>query len=403
MNLALRDIRYHLGSFAFTTVGIGLLLMIVMGMGGIYRGLVDDATVLIDRIDADLWVVQRDTRGPFAEVSRLPAALEDRLRAVPGVVASRRFVSHTIQREHAGESLRMTVQGLAWPEDRGTWLPLIAGRTLDAAHFGLIADRSLGLDLGESLQLGRDRYTVVGITAGMISQAGDGMAFFTSNDAQAIQNDGDGESQRLERAARSARVGAADIGRIQPGLIERAGGNSGNVPVLAPPPVSAVLVWVAPGADPAQVARTIAGWGDASVYTSTEQRDLLLAGPVDKARRQIGLFRALLIAISAIIMALVIYTMTLDKVHDIALLKLMGARNRVILGLILQQALLLGALGYGIAWTLGQRIFPLFPRRVLITGPDLLMLAGIVVGISVLASGLGIWKAMRVRAGEVLS
>jgi putative ABC transport system permease protein len=167
--------------------------------------------------------------------------------------------------------------------------------------------------------------------------------------------------------------------------------------------VSAVLVWVAPGADQAQVARTIAGWGDASVYTSTEQRDLLLAGPVDKSRRQIGLFRGLLIAISAIIMALVIYTMTLDKVHDIALLKLMGARNRVIVGLILQQALLLGALGYAIAWLLGQRIFLLFPRRVLITGPDLLMLAGIVVGISVLASGLGIWKAMRVRAGEVLS
>jgi len=237
----------------------------------------------------------------------------------------------------------------------------------------------------------------------MISQAGDGMAFFTSNDAQAIQNDGDGESQRLERDARSARVGAADIGHTQPGLVERAGGSSANVPVLAPPPVSAVLVWVAPGADPAQVARTITGWGDTSVYTSAEQRDLLLAGPVDKSRRQIGLFRALLIAISAIIMALVIYTMTLDKVHDIALLKLMGARNRVIVGLILQQALLLGALGYGIAWLLGQRIFPLFPRRVLITGPDLLMLAGIVVGISVLASGLGIWKAMRVRAGEVLS
>jgi putative ABC transport system permease protein len=403
MNLALRDVHYHLGSFVFTTIGIGLLLMIVMGMGGIYRGLVDDATFLIDRIDADLWVVQRDTRGPFAEISRLPSSLEDRLRAVPGVAASRRFVSHTIQRDHGGGSLRMTVQGLAWPDDRGAWLPLMAGHHLDAAHYGLIADRSLGLGLGETLQLGHDSYTVVGITAGMVSQAGDGMGFFTCADALAIQNDSDGESQRLERAARSARVDAADIGHTQPALIERAGGASGNLPVLAPPPVSAVMVWVAPGADPAQVALVIAGWGDASVYTSAEQRDLLLAGPVDKARRQLGLFRVLLIVISAIIMALVIYTMTLDKVHDIALLKLMGARNRVIVGLILQQALLLGALGYGIAWLLGQRIFPLFPRRVLIVEQDLLMLAGIVIGISVLASGLGVWKAMRVRAGEVLS
>jgi len=199
MNLALRDVRHHIGSFVFTTVGIGLLLMIVMGMGGIYRGLVDDATFLIDRIGADLWVVQRDTRGPFAEVSRLPSVMEDRLRAVPGVAASRRFVSHTIQRAHQGRSLRMTVQGLAWPEDRGSWLPLIAGRHFDNAHYGLIADRLLSLDLGETLQLGRDHFTVIGITAGMVSQSGDGMAFFTSADAQAIQNDSDGESKRLER------------------------------------------------------------------------------------------------------------------------------------------------------------------------------------------------------------
>lgn len=38
MNLAVRDIRHNVGRFALTTVGIGLLMMIVMGMGGIYRG-----------------------------------------------------------------------------------------------------------------------------------------------------------------------------------------------------------------------------------------------------------------------------------------------------------------------------------------------------------------------------
>ena len=45
-------------------------------------------------------------------------------------------------------------------------------------------------------------------------------------------------------------------------------------------------------------------------------------------------------------MALILYPLTLDKIHDIALLKLIGARNGVIIGLILQQALLMGALGY---------------------------------------------------------
>ena len=66
MNLAVRDIRHNAGRFAFTTVGIGMLLMIVMGMGGIYRGLIHEATLLVDRVGADLWIVQGRTRGPFA-------------------------------------------------------------------------------------------------------------------------------------------------------------------------------------------------------------------------------------------------------------------------------------------------------------------------------------------------
>ena len=76
--------------------------MIVMGMGGIYRGLIREATLLIDNIGADLWVVQGSTRGPFAEISRVPANLEDRARAVPGVADARRFVSHTVNANIAG-------------------------------------------------------------------------------------------------------------------------------------------------------------------------------------------------------------------------------------------------------------------------------------------------------------
>lgn len=104
MNLALKDIRHNLGRFILTTVGVGLLLMIVMGMGGIYRGVIEDATLLIDRVGADLWVVQRNTRGPFAEISRVPSSLVHRVQAVPGVQMAREFVYHTIQRER-GEAV----------------------------------------------------------------------------------------------------------------------------------------------------------------------------------------------------------------------------------------------------------------------------------------------------------
>ena len=39
----------------------------------------------------------------------------------------------------------------------------------------------------------------------------------------------------------------------------------------------------------------------------------------------------------------------------------------MILGLILQQAIMLGGVGYGIAYLVGQKLFPDFPRRVVLT------------------------------------
>ena len=179
MNLAGRDIQHNIGRFVLTTFGVGLLLMIVMGMGGIYRGLVQDATLLVDRLAVDLWIVQKDTRGPFAEVSRIPRNIEDRILAVQGVFSSHAFVSHTMQRERNGKPLRITVQGLSWPQDKGDWLPITAGRALRRAHYEMLADESLKLPLGEKIKFGKDIYTVVGLTRAMTSPAGDGMAFFS--------------------------------------------------------------------------------------------------------------------------------------------------------------------------------------------------------------------------------
>jgi putative ABC transport system permease protein len=237
----------------------------------------------------------------------------------------------------------------------------------------------------------------------MTSPAGDPMAFFTRLDAQAIVTDNPGEATRLGRNGRYARTARTDLGRKLPAAAERNRGPAATLPELARPDVSAIMLTVARGADAARVRDLIAGWPDVSVLTTAAERELLLGGIVDRSRRQLALFRVLLIIVSAIIMALILYTLTLDKLHDIAMLKLMGARTRVILGLILQQALLLGVLGYGVAFVVGRWAFPLFPRRVIVTVPDLWLLGAIVVTISVLASLIGIAKALRVAPHEVLA
>ena len=54
--------------------------------------------------------------------------------------------------------------------------------------------------------------------------------------------------------------------------------------------------------------------------------------------RQLGMFMVILAIVSTAIIGLIIYTMTLGKIKEIAVLKLIGAKNKVIAGMILQEA-----------------------------------------------------------------
>lgn len=372
MNLAWKDIRRQAPRFVATGLGLGLLFSVVLAMSGIYRGMVADATALVDATDADLWVVQRDTRGPFAERSTVQRSLEDRLRVVDGVASARRFSFTTLQRGDVDHPLRVGLVGLAWPEDRGQDLPLVAGRPLDLAHRELIVDRSLGFEVGDVVPLGDDSYTVVGVTKGFVSSGGDGVAFATEADAAAI------------------------VGWMAPEARRLAGGGGEVLP-------GAVVVKLLPGEDPLAVQARLAAWPEITVWTQDEQRDLLLRGVIEKARQQIGLFRVLLSVVSGIIVALVLYNMTVAKTHEIALLKLMGARTRVLVGMILQQALMLGGIGFVMALGVGAVAFPHFPRRVVIGAWEIGLLAAMVVMISALASLAGIVRALRIPPTLVLA
>ena len=74
---------------------------------------------------------------------------------------------------------------------------------------------------------------------------------------------------------------------------------------------------------------------------------------------------AILALVSAAIVASIIYTLTMDKIREIAVLKLIGTKNRTIAAMILQQALALGLIGF-FRWAISATFAaPLFPKYVL--------------------------------------
>lgn len=401
MNLAIRDVRRHLPRFAGTAAGLGLLLSVVIAMQGIYAGLVDDATILTRAMRADLWLVQRDTRGPFAEASRLDPSVEARAAGVPGVRTARPYTYQLIQRDHRGAVMRIALVGLGWPDDPGRSLPLVQGRHLAQPHGELIVDASLGLAIGETIVLAREPFRVVGLTRNALTSGGDSVAFMTVADAQLVAYDQPPEATILERARVVDRLRATDLGRGQPSLEELATDPRWRPPAIAAPPLAAVLVSVDPHRF-AEVRATLRSWGDVTVYTQAEEEDLLLGGVVQRARMQIGLFTVILTVTAAVIAMMVIYNLTLEKTHDLAVLKLMGAPRRRLAGLVLQQAWLLGALGYGLAFAIGKLAYPVFPRRVLIT-ETITIVAPVATFVMVtLASMLGLRHVLRIDPSKAL-
>jgi putative ABC transport system permease protein len=402
MNLALLEVRRHIGRFAGISVGVALLFTVVLAMAGIYGGLVDDATVLVRVLHTDLWVVQKSTHGPFADISRLDPTVEQRVAGVPGVRAARAFTFQVIERPHQGRSLRFALVGLSFTEDRGRNLPIVSGRSLAQAHGELVADASLGLRIGSVVHLATEDFTIVGLTRQVLASSGDPVVFATTADAQLITEDHPTDAVRTERERRAARLRVTDFGRSQPALEDLAKDPRWKPPALAASPLSAILVDVGDLERLSGVKSALSSWPDVAVYSSGEQQRFLLDGVVEKPRRQLALFSIILVLTSSVLISALIYMMTLSKSHDIAVLKLIGAPVTRIAGMVLEQAWLTGAVGYAIAVAVGSQAFPHFPRRVVLTAWTIGGVGALVLVVSTLASILGVVHALRIDPGRAL-
>ncbi|MER2602172.1 MAG: ABC transporter permease, partial [Candidatus Competibacter phosphatis] len=145
-----------------------------------------------------------------------------------------------------------------------------------------------------------------------------------------------------------------------------------------------------------EVAETIRRWKHLQTYTVPQMEDILIAKLIATSARQIGVFLVILAVVSAAIVSFIIYTMTLGKLREIAVLKLIGARDRTIAAMILQEALGLGLIGFMVGKTVATLWAPYFPKYVLLEPGDAVRGFAAVMAICAIASTLAIRAALRV-------
>ena len=398
ISLAGRDIHHSWGKFVFTGFGLGLLIGVTLIMAGVYRGLVEDGRALLDNSGADLWVVQKDTLGPYAEPSSLNDDIYRTILAMPGVDRAANVTYLTMQVRKDEEDVRAMVVGIApgLPGSAPGWPPyLIAGRQITRGHYEAVADIASGLKLGDRLTIRRNHYSVVGMTRRMVSSGGDPMVFIPLKDAQEAQflkgNDAIWQSRRRTEANPAFnRPGV-------PGLLEAViASQSTNASV------NAVLVALKPGQAPDDVAESIRRWKRLTVYTRAQMEDIVVTKLIATSAKQIGMFLVILAIVCAAIVAFIIYTLTMDKIREIAVLKLIGTRNRTIAWMIMQQALALGTIGFVVGKIAATFSAPIFPKYVFLMPQDSIAGFLAMMAICVLASLVAIRMALKVDPAEAI-
>ncbi len=402
ISLAGRDILHSWGKFVLTGVGLGLLIGVTLTMAGVYRGMIDDASALLDNSGADLWVVQQDTQGPYAESSSLRDDVVRSVLGLPGVARAANVTYLTMQVRAGGEQdagrasgdgreVRAMIVGFepGQPGQPGSPGYLVAGRHITRSHYEAVVDVRTGFTLGQRIRIRRHDYTVVGLTQRMVSSGGDPMVFIPLKDAQEAQFLKDNDAILNDRARTAANPALNRPG--VPGLLEAIQASQ-----AANHNVNAVLVQVQPGVPAESVAEPIRRWKHLEAYTREQMEEILIAKLIATSAKQIGMFLVILAIVSAAIVAFIIYTMTLGKIREIAVLKLIGTRNRTIAGMILQQALGLGLIGFLVGKVSATLWAPIFPKYVLLEVNDALLGLVAVMVICALASTLAIRAALSV-------
>ena len=157
-------------------------------------------------------------------------------------------------------------------------LAVVAGRPIIRSRYEMLVGREAGLPVGTQITIGRLVFTVVGLTEGIVSNAGDPVAFVSLQDGQEIQFLKPNEAVRNDRARLDAAVQSAPALRDVPAETLR--------PIARTPSGER-----GPGPPPAGRRRRGGRAADRALelhraLTTPEQEQVLAESVIDRGRRQ---------------------------------------------------------------------------------------------------------------------
>lgn len=312
VSLARKNLFHDRIRFAITLAGVAFAVTLVLVQVGLFLGLLGKATVTIENSSADIWIVAKNTPNvdfgnPFPETVFL------RARGVPGVErADNAIVQFVNIQLPSGATENALVYGLSDPTFWNLPWKVEAGRAEDLSRgYNLMMDRSASLrfgafDVGDYREVGGRRFRIIGRSAEAESFTTTPIVFMDFGNAQS--------------------------------LLDQLRGNT-----------TYVLVKVAPGFDPAEVAARLRPMFP---FNNVHTRDEWAAASRGYWIESTGLGMSmgvtvfLGILVGVVIVAQTLYTSAVEHIREFGTVKAIGGSNWDIYKILGEQALIAAVLGF---------------------------------------------------------
>ncbi|OGC61246.1 hypothetical protein A2890_01075 [candidate division WWE3 bacterium RIFCSPLOWO2_01_FULL_53_14] len=342
--------------------GVAFSVLLVVVVGGLYRGWESRITDYIESIDADLWVGQEGSGDMSHSFSVIPSSLGAEIEKIGGVDSAKEFVGKGVRFEHDGKETTLRIVGFDPATGENGPLKMVKG-TDKIAEGEIIVDRSFagltGAEIGHTVDIAGVPLEIKGISTGgnLLVYS---FAYVTVKDARLIFQLGDATNYFLVKTSQPLAV--------KDGIEDK-------FPQLAAFTKDDFL---------------------------TQNRSLI----TDTFLPIIQVLFIIAFIIGVAVVGLTIYTATIEKSREYGVLKAIGATNWQLYLVILVQSFIAGILGYFagvglgfVAAQIAEYFVPGFITEIVLS--DLVSIFGAALLMSFIAVWLPVQRIARIDPASV--
>ena len=342
--------------------GVTLAIVLIIVVNSLYQGVRRDTDKFIHNLPGDVWIVQQGTTDLVFSNSHLPADARAPIRETPGVHQLYSLSGRLMAFEHEGREVRTYVMSLDFLGGEGT----VEGNEFVPPYNQIILDNTFakqaGIGEGEHLKFGDKTFTVA--------------------DVRSIGN-----------------VLVAQFAFIPPDAFSEVFEVEGVVNYF--------LVVLDTGIDPATV---IPQLGEAVPGSAVYTTDAFAGRASEKGTGDFLPIIRVILAISFIVglavLSLVIYSATIERAREYAIMKVIGASPMGLYRIVLSQSISIAIVGFGagvgLAFLFNELAGDLVPQFITyIRTQDIALVFAVTIVMSIIASFMPINRVARVEPAGV--